>query len=193
MNAANATDRPIDEAVDVKTGSIEGIEPVKDDPENNHEKPFADNNILLTPLETAILHMLHFSGNDMNSDKITENMQKVFWNVKPADVTYAINDVLMREYGYVDELSDVDGLDGDRTTRYIVSDKAARMYFSYAVTDGRKCNHVGLEVMLRIADQMMRKGLRCELHLGDQGIGRSRHAGVWPQDRHERQDDAVVA
>ena len=170
MNDDNVIDPPMDEAVDVRTGAIEAIEPVKDDPENNHEKQFVDNGIQLTPLETAILHMLHFSGNDMNSDKITENMQKVFRNVKPADVTHALNDALMREHGYVDELSDVDGLDGDRTTRYIVSDKATRMYFSYAVTDRRKCNHVGLEVMLRIADQMMRKGLCCKLHLGDQGI-----------------------
>ena len=167
----------MNEPPSVQAGVMDGVEQVKDGPQMNHnnclptphKRQSVDNDILLTPLETAILHMLHFSGNHMDSDEITKNMQKVFWNVKPTDVISALNYVLVCELGYVNEVL-VNGDDGDNTRQYAVSDKAIRMYFSYDITYRRKINHVGMEVMLRIADQMMRKGLCCKLHLGDCGV-----------------------
>ena len=126
--------------------------------------------IEVSPLETAILHLLYFENRDMNKGEIIEAMEKFFGEIKKADVMNALVNSLERALYYVDARS-VKSDDGDANleVRYSVSKKAYETYFSWAMRGRRAGSDVHIETMWLIAKHQMRSGNYCKPDLGDEG------------------------
>ena len=126
--------------------------------------------IELTPLDVAILHMLHFSDRDMTADEISEYVQKWFGEMKSRDIKTSLIDRLVNDIKYVDEkhIKDDDG-DGKLLNRYVVSTKARETYFSHAGGGRRAGSEFHLGTMFQIGDEQRRMGRYCKYDLGDTG------------------------
>ena len=124
----------------------------------------------LTPLDVAILHMLHFSDRDMTADEISEYVQKWFGKMKSRDIKTSLVDRLVNDIKYVDEkhIKSDDG-DGNLLNRYVVSTKARETYFSHAGGGRRAGSEFHLGTMFQIGDEQRRMGRYCKYDLGDTG------------------------
>ena len=124
----------------------------------------------LTPLDVAILHMLHFSDRDMTADEISEYVQKWFGKMKSRDIKTSLIDRLVNDIKYVDEkhIKSDDG-DGNLLSRYVVSTKARATYFSHAGGGRRAGSEFHLGTMFQIGDEQRRMGRYCKYDLGDSG------------------------
>ena len=126
--------------------------------------------IKLTPLDVAILHMLHFSDRDMTADEISDYVRMWFGDMKSKDIKASLVDRLVNTHRYVDEkhVKDDDG-DGNLLNRYVVSTKARETYFSKAAGGRRAGSEYHLGTMFKIGDIQMRSGNYCKHDLGDTG------------------------
>lgn len=124
--------------------------------------------IPLSPLDAAILHMLHYSNRDMTRQEITENVNAVFGKIKTVDVAGALINRLERDLRFVEShlVKTGDG-DGNLSSRYSVTAKARETYFSHAAYGRRAGSDLHLETMFQIADLQMRRGNYSRCDLGD--------------------------
>ena len=126
--------------------------------------------IELTPLDVAILHMLHFSDRDMTADEISDYVKKWFGEMKSRDIKTSLIDRLVNDIKYVDEkhIKSDDG-DSNLLNRYVVATKARETYFSHAGGGRRAGSEFHLGTMFQIGDEQRRMGRYCKYDLGDTG------------------------
>ena len=120
----------------------------------------------LTPLETAILHMLHFSNRDMTYDDIIKHMKGVFGRVRKTDITLALNNRLLLELKYINinrVKSDYD--DGNLPMRYSIASKPGETYLLHAAIGKRASSDLRLETIFQIAETQMRMGRHCQINM----------------------------
>ena len=124
----------------------------------------------LSPLETAILHLLYYEKREMDKTAIREAIEPLFGEIKTADLMTALVNVLEHRMRYITGNSVITD-DGDKNLvmRYSVSTKAFETYFSWATRGQRAGSDQHIATMKMIADQQMRQGHYCRPDLGDEG------------------------
>lgn len=122
---------------------------------------------LMSPLETAILHTLHFERRDMSKEEIIEKMRRRF-EVEARDVAQAlVNGLVNRlQYASVHNVKDDDG-DGRLETRYSVSRVAYSSYLSQAAQGRRAGGELHVAAIMYMMDHMMSMGNYCIPDLGE--------------------------
>lgn len=123
--------------------------------------------IPVTPLEAAILHMLHFAGRGMGREEIAERVARAFGPLRTADVMNALVNRLEMDMGLVESSFGEGG--GRMASTYSVSTRARETYFSRAAAGRRAGGDLHLETIFQIADAQMRRGNYCRCDLGDEG------------------------
>ena len=124
----------------------------------------------LSPLETAILHLLYFERRDMDNTEIWDAIEPLFDDLKTADLMHALVNVLENDKRYVKARYVITD-DGNKNpiVLYSVSPTAFKTYFSWATRGRRAGSDQHVTTMKMIADQQMRQGHYCGLDLGDVG------------------------
>ena len=125
--------------------------------------------IELSPLETAILHLLYFERRDMDNAEIWDAIEPLFGEIKTADLMQALVNILEKDKRYVQTHNVITDDDKNLVVRYSVSTTAFETYFSWATRGRRAGSDQHIETMKLIADQQMRRGHYCRPDLGDEG------------------------
>ena len=128
--------------------------------------------IELSPLETAILHLLYFERRDMDNTEIWDAIEPLFDDLKTADLMHALVNVLEKDKRYVESRNAITD-DGDKNlvVRYSVSTTAFETCFSWALKGKRAESDQQIETMIMIANQQRRRGHYCRQGLSDAGRG----------------------
>ena len=125
--------------------------------------------LLFNPLETSIVHMLHFDRRDWLRDEIFARLPAIFGSVKQARVAAALDKLVQGKYVDIRRPSADDGDQHETKKRYVIGSKAYRTYLSRAAGGRRAGSEEHLDIIFKIQDANMRRHRYCVPDLGDRG------------------------
>ncbi len=124
--------------------------------------------LLFSPLETAIVHLLHFDQRDWHMEEIWNSVSEVFDSIKEKNVTAAVDKLVRNRYLRIRYPGDDDG-DEDLTKRYVAAEKLYSTYLSEAYGGRRAGGGEHREIMSRIMRECRKLHMYCQPDLGNGG------------------------
>ena len=126
-------------------------------------------NLLFSPLETCIIHMMYFDKRDWYREEIIMKTKQVFPDVIERAINGAIDRLTREMYVKIMYPQTDDGDEFDGMKRYVLNDRVYSTYLSRAYGSRRAGGEDHNEILFKIAELNMKRHRYCIPDLGNKG------------------------